>query len=138
VLEDKRPLTVKYDAIKGTAYRLLCCLGDVYILTSKGLYVLAKLGERFVKGQLVQGITTPVLPIPMQATDTNLYRDQCLLVVMLDEVQKYDIKLIHDSIPEFLSQGRSSEQQPTTLNPVWKQRGVGISENATRLIAVGA
>src|SRR6266851_806083 len=71
VLEDKRPMTVKFDTITGTAYRLLCCLGDLYLLTSTGLFVLAMLGERFVNGELVPGITTPVLPIPMQATDAN-------------------------------------------------------------------
>jgi hypothetical protein len=116
VLEDKQPITMRFQAIEETAYRLLSCLGDVYVLTSKGLYMLANVAEHFLKGEL-KGAPTPVLPIPLEATDANLYKDEYLLVVTLDEVQRYDIRLIHDSAKAFLAQGRSFEQQPETISP---------------------
>src|SRR5262249_36964173 len=45
-LHDNAPLSLKFDTVQGTAYRLLSAGGHLFLLTSRGLYGLMKLGER--------------------------------------------------------------------------------------------
>jgi hypothetical protein len=133
VLQDNKPVTMKFDTVEGTAYRLLSCRGHLYLLTSKGLYVLGKLAERFVGGESIEAATTPVLPLPMEAVDANLYKDQWLLVVLTDEVRRYDIGLIHESTPEFISHGEMLELQPRASSPSWRRKDV--TQNSRQVLA---
>src|SRR5262249_10135577 len=48
VLHDRHPGTLKYESIKGTAYRLLSARGYLFVLTSEALYVIAGLVDRFL------------------------------------------------------------------------------------------
>jgi hypothetical protein len=121
VLQDKKPLTMKFSSVKGIAYRALSCRGDIYLLTSKGLYVLGELASRFLDKKLVNGITTPVLPLSMEAVDMNLAANRWLLVVMANEVRKFDVELIHQSIPDQLRDGEFQEFQEAALNPDWER-----------------
>ena len=134
VLRDKKPLTMKFSSVKGIAYRVLSCRGDVYILTSRGIYVLAKLAGRFLAKELVRGISTPVLPLPMEAVDVNLADDRWLLVVMANGVRKFDADLIHQSIPEQIRQDESQEVQETTLSPQWER--FDINQTTKQIAAV--
>jgi len=121
VLQDQKPLTLKYEVVTGVAYRLFSCRGDLFLLTSDGLYVLARLAESFLKGPFPGNVTTPVLPLAMEAVDANLYLDKWLLVVMPDEVRMYDVGLIHENTPDNISNGEFQERQPKVLTPNWKQ-----------------
>jgi hypothetical protein len=128
VLVDKRPVTLKFGAVHGMAYRVLCCKGDIYVLTSKGIFVLGKLAERFLAGELSSGTITPVLPLPMDAVDACLAHDRWLLVVMADEVRKFDVELIHQSIPQILANGTAShtemQDSQKILTRDWKRHGL--------------
>lgn len=135
VLQDKKPLTMKFSSIKGVAYRVLSCRGDLYVLTSKGIYVLGKLAARFLAKELVRGVSTPVLPVPMEAADANLAADRWLLVVLTNEVRKFDVDFIHQSVPEQLEHGEFQEYQETTLSPDWQHFDI---EETTKQIATVA
>jgi hypothetical protein len=112
---------MKFPSVKGVAYRVLSCRGDLYLLTSKGLYVLAKLAGRLLSKELVPGISTPILPLPMEAVDASLVANRWLLLVMANEVRKFDADLIHQSVPERLGHGEFQEFQGTTLSPDWER-----------------
>ncbi len=121
VLSDKNPKRFKFQSIKGVAYRILCRRGDIYVLTSKGLYVLGKLGSCYVNGEL-EGTTTPVLPLETVAVDMNLAWGRWLLVVLANEVRRLDVDLIHEYVPQHIGHGEIQEFQPVfmPLEPDWK------------------
>lgn len=135
VLQDKKPLTMKFVSVIGTAYRVLSCLGDIYLLTSKGLYLLAKLAGRFLANELVRGTITPVLSLPMEGVDANLAANRWLLVVLANAVHKFDVELIHQSIPVQLGNGQFQEIQEATLSPDWERFEI---EQTTKQIAAVA
>jgi hypothetical protein len=122
ILSDKKPKTVKFQNVQGVAYRVAASRGDVYVLTSKGLYVLAKLGSRFANGELLGGVVTPVMPLPMAAVDMNLAWGRWLLVALPDEVRRFDVEQIHEYVPEHIGQGEIQGFQPVALplEPLWK------------------
>ncbi len=133
VLTDKRPKTLKFHSVKGIGYRILCHRGDIYVLTSKGLYVLAKLGSRFVNAEALENIATPVLPLEMAPVDMNLAWGRWLLVVLPDEVRRFDAELIHDYVPQHIGDGEIQGFQPVTLSsePEWND-----VQPTTRALAV--
>jgi hypothetical protein len=134
VMQDKKPLSLKFSSVKGVAYRVLSSRGDIYILTSKGIYVLGKLASRFLAGELVHGTITPILPLPMEAVDVNLSANRWLLAVMSNEVRKYDADLIHQSLPEQQGLGQFQEFQETVLSPDWER--FDIQETTKQIAAV--
>jgi hypothetical protein len=124
VFQDKHPLTMKFDNVTGTAYRLLSCRGHLFLLTSKAMYVLARFVDRFLAGEPVGSSTTPMLVMHMEGADANLCGDRWLLVVMPDGVRRYDVGRIHDSVPDFISRGVIQEMQPRAISPPWKRQGI--------------
>src|SRR5205823_2527306 len=121
VFQDKHPITMKFDNVEGTAYRLLGCRGHLFLLTSKAIYVLARLVDRFLAGEPVGSITTPMLVMLTDAADANLCGERWLLVVMSDGVRRYDIARIHDSVPDFISRGEIEEMHPREILLTWKR-----------------
>jgi hypothetical protein len=121
VLTDKKPKTFKFQSIRGTAYRIICRRGDIYVLTSNGLFVLAKLGSRFVEGEAMEGALTPVMPLPMEAIDMNLAWGRWLLVVLVNEVREFSIDWIHEQVPQLIGHAEIQELRPDVLplEPVW-------------------
>lgn len=124
IRDDKRPLTLRFAAVDGIGYRVLSCRGDIYLLTSKGVYFFPKLADRFLNGELFGAVGTKVIPIPLQAIDMSLGQDRWLLVVMLDEVRRYDVQHLHHSASDFIARGKAVEQQPNTVSPRWKTRRI--------------
>jgi hypothetical protein len=133
VVRDKTPQTLKFDTVQGTAYRLLSAHGDLFLLTSKGIYVLAKLAARFLEGPTLGTFITPVRTFHLQAVDANLVRDRWLLVVTPDEILKYNVEMIHQSAPEHLGLGEVQELQPRVLIPQWEEHGV--AQKTTQILA---
>lgn len=135
VLQDKKPLTMRFQTVKGVAYRVLSCRGDIYLLTSKGMYVLGKLASRFLAKELRRGITTPVLPLAVEAVDANLVANRWLLVVTVNEVRKFDADWIHQSVPEQLAHSEVQEFQEMALNPNWERSDIKQTTKPILLVA---
>lgn len=133
-LQDKVPLTLKFDGVKGTAYRVLPWRGHLCILTSDGIYMLAHLAERFVAGEAIEGMCRSLFPLPMEAVDICSYQDQWLLVVLADEVRMYDLEKMDSIISDPVAEGQIQTLSLTPLFPKWIQ--AGIEQTANDLVAV--
>jgi hypothetical protein len=123
VLADEKPLTMKFNRVQGTAYRLLSHNGELYVLTSRGVYALCKLAARFLANELHNGVVTQVLTMPMDAVDANL-AEHWLLVVMPDEVRRFDTNWIHDNIPEDVEGQESQDYRSTVISHDWRLREI--------------
>lgn len=134
VLHDKNPMTLRFQTVTGVAYRVLSCRGDIYLLTGKGLFVLAKLASSFLSQELVQGVITPILPLAIEAVDMNLASSRWLLVVMTDEVRKFDVDSIRRSVSVQLGNAEFQESQPTILYPEWNR--FDIEQKTTQIATV--
>lgn len=97
---DARAFGIKFNAIEGTAYRLLSSGGDFFVLTSRALYMLKNLASRLKSGSLSESSTTHILVVPMAGVDANLVGDRWLLVVTADEVVRGDLKVLRQPKPE--------------------------------------
>jgi len=96
ILTDTNPLTFQFETPQGTAYRVLACHGDVYMLTSKGIYMLAKLAEGFTLRKAGERINTDILVISLDVVDANLCAEECMLIVTGDGVYRADVRALHD------------------------------------------
>jgi hypothetical protein len=122
VLADDKPVTVKFRKVQGTAYRLLSHGGELYVLTSKGLYVLGKLASRFLARALSADVVTQILTVPMDAFDANLVPERWLLVVLPHEVRRFDATWIHANVPEGTLGQEAENFQAATRNPNFQFR----------------
>jgi len=77
--------------------------------------------RHFLEHVTLGTFATQVLTVPMEASDANLVRDRWLLVVMPDEVRKYDVALLHQSA---LPPGEVPVTQTRTLTPHWEVHGI--------------
>jgi hypothetical protein len=123
-LQDQNPVTIKFESIQGTAYRLLSARGHLFLLTSRGLYGLMNLGERLLHGRAMDQLTTSIFTVPMEAVDANIVGDRWLLVTMPDEVLKFDVDLIDRSTPEDSRNGEIREVIAEKLTPDWQVQSV--------------
>jgi len=119
VMSQSRPLTMKFKKVQGIAYRLLCYRGEIYVLTSKALYVLGKLAARFLNGEMRSGVVTHILNLQMEAVDLNIAEGGLLLVVMDHEVRIFNGDLIHGSVPKDDSDGSAEEYRSAVLDREW-------------------
>jgi hypothetical protein len=94
VLLERSPVTIRFNEIKGTAYRVFCYDGSLLVLTSTSLYVLSGLARRFLDGEDVLRVTIPVREVRMEAVDANMCRDRWMLVVLADQVYRLDVALL--------------------------------------------
>jgi hypothetical protein len=118
VLQDEQPLTMKFRTVQGTAYRVLSYRGELFVLTSQGLFVLGKLADRFLARELQDGVVTQILPMRMQAVDAHI-AERSLLVVMPDEVLRFDADWIHNNVPEDVANRQSEEYQSAVVRRDW-------------------
>ncbi len=123
VLRDGQPKTIKYESIKGTVYRILSVRGYLFLLTSEGMYVIAGLIERFLRGAADNSVT-PVLTLPMEAVDANLGSEHWVWIVMPDGVLRLDVELLAQITPTNLSQGEFRNLSPTAITPDWHRQKV--------------
>jgi tetratricopeptide (TPR) repeat protein len=130
VLATEKPLTMKFKKVQGTAYRVLSHRGELYVLTSRGVYVLGKLAARFLADQLHDGVVTQILTMPMDAVDANL-AGHWLLVVMPDEVRRFDADWIHDNLSADGESQESQDFQSAVISQDW--RWIDINQTARPL-----
>jgi hypothetical protein len=116
VFAEADPPMLRFDAIQGTAYRLLGCRGDLFLLTSDGVYVVAGLASRFMAGTSNGAKDTPILRLPMEAVDANLCGDRWLLVVRPNDVLRIDVGEIQKGAPSFKASGRIPEYMPRAVD----------------------
>jgi hypothetical protein len=91
ILTDRNPETIKFRSIEGAVYRILAAGEDLYLLTSKGLFAIFKLAERFSTGQPVCNLPTDILRLSMEAADANLVEGRWLLAVGVDNLYRIDV-----------------------------------------------
>jgi hypothetical protein len=131
ILNDRMPKTIKFHNVTGAVYRILTARGDIFLLTSKGLFVLTKLAERFVKGVALGTFVTDVLGVPVAAADANLVGDRWMVAVGADVVMKFDL----DQMPKPpLNLDASSDRRSlseVTATPRWEEEIV--DQEATRV-----
>jgi hypothetical protein len=120
VLSDNKPITVKFKRVAGVAYRLLSHGGELYVLTSKAIYVLGKLVARFLAGELSSRVVTQILSVPIDAIDVNLALDRWLLAVLPDEVRRFDTVWIHENVPEDDSEGGAEDFESAMVDQQWR------------------
>ncbi|HQU41933.1 MAG TPA: hypothetical protein PK867_03940, partial [Pirellulales bacterium] len=133
VLHDRSPVTLTFNDLHGTAYRIFSARGNIFVLASNGLYVFQGLAKRFVDGQTITHGPTPVRFIRLEAVDANLCEDRWLLVVMPDSVLRLDTDLLFAESSEAELAGME-EQRPfvaTPVSPDWECR-----LDATNLVAI--
>jgi hypothetical protein len=133
-LHDQKPVTMKFDTVQGTAYRLLNNGNHLFLLTSQGLYALMNLVGQLREGRTKEKTATSILAMPMEAVDANLVAGRWLLVITPDEVLKLDVELIEQSKPTNLLNGEMSEAIPRTLAPEWEVHGV--PQTSTQLAGI--
>lgn len=126
------PVAIKFDSVVGTAYRLLENNGNHILLTSKGLYFLGGLAERFLCGEILVGAPTPMMAIPMEAVDANLCANKWLMVVMPDEVRRFDAMAFHMNKPQILGNGDFRDDMPRGLEPNWEW--LDVSQSTRELV----
>jgi len=122
-VRDRAPFTVRYACFKGTAYRVLCCRGHLFLLTSEALYVIADLVKLFLGGLKGKPIT-PVLEVPMQAIDANVCGDDWLIIVTPEGALRFDVDLLEAQLAS--NQGSPSPMHSPQKNgnghlPVFQQ-----------------
>jgi hypothetical protein len=128
VLADDKPLTMKFKRVQGTAYRVLSYRGELYVLTSRGVYVLGKLAARFLADELHEDVLTQILTIAMDPVDANRV-EHWLLVVMPEEVRRFDADWIHDNVPAQESQDHRS----ALIRPDWRWTDISPTARPLRV-----
>lgn len=129
VLHQPNPMTTRYETIRGTAYRVLSAGGYLFVLTTKGLYVIAGLVQRVFAGDTSNAVT-PVLYLPMDAVDANLIGSEWVLIVTPDGLLRLDVALLDQHTPNNLVQGERQELRPNWISPDWTQREVALAAGA--------
>jgi hypothetical protein len=124
VLRESTPASLKLETIQGTAYSLFVYSGSLFVLTSKGIYVLFSLAERFLTGETLGTCITHILKLPMEAVDAQRCGDRWLLIVMPNGVHRVDLNLLLRSTPENISYGEFRDLQPQLLAPDWRAAGI--------------
>jgi hypothetical protein len=99
-------------------------LGDIYILTSFGLFMLSGLAERFLRGDLGDGIDTQILVLPMEGVDANLCGSEWLLVVRPDDVLRLDVRKLHAARPETVHADHMRQFHSRIEPTEWKRDSV--------------
>ncbi len=92
VKNDKTPLPFKFSSVNGVVYRVLSANGDIYLLTSKGLFCLFGLAARFLRDSPLGQFSMALFWLPIGAVDANLVNHRWLLAVGADEVFVADIQ----------------------------------------------
>jgi hypothetical protein len=121
ILTDRNPQTVKFKGVEGTVYRLLYVRGDLFLLTSKGLYGLFGLAEQFLNDKGRRQFNSETLRIPIEASDANIVRGKWLLAVGVDFVFRFDLEKMPKSPQEGELTGQWEEPEDIGVQPLWEE-----------------
>ncbi len=85
---------IKFREMKGFPSRLMSARGHLIVLTNQGVYLFPYLSERFVTGNLPDHFGTSVEWLPLDAVDAATVAGRWLLVVLHDEIRRFDLDRI--------------------------------------------
>ncbi|MFL5242525.1 MAG: hypothetical protein ACJ8FY_10490 [Gemmataceae bacterium] len=123
VLRERKPITVKFDRVQGTAYRLMSARGHLFLLTSSSMYMFPGLTNRFLEGQPIGRLPAQVRSLPIEAVDANMSHDRWLLIVTTKGVIRFDVNLLVDQAPISGPHEDSEEASPKAMAPDWMTQG---------------
>lgn len=126
-LYDVAPVKVKFNEVRGVAYRIFSVDGNIILLTSAGLYALDGLSRRFLAGEPVNRVPTRGGRIPIEAVDANICAEGTLLVVLPGTVLQLDVSLLCEVLlnPEHV--------EAALLSDFWRtltQSDIGVKQEA--------
>jgi len=127
VLSKDDPVTLRFDGVQGTAYRVMSARGHLFLLTSSSLYIFPGLISRFLNGEPIERQLTLVHALPMEVVDANLADDRWLLVVTTEGVRVIDVDLLVGQAPIKEPDREDKEIRPTPSKPLWKTQGHEIT-----------
>jgi hypothetical protein len=137
-LHDRKPTTIKYDDVKGTAYRVLNYDGNLLLVTSVAIYLLAGLSRRFLAGEPVAVKPAPVKTVNLKAVDANVVDNRWLLVVMPDGVSLINLDQLVGSVPAVEHADATQDVSPKEMSPRWQADSSELEEREERLVTAGA
>jgi hypothetical protein len=93
LLKDKTPLTWHFPETQGIAYSLLAADGNLFILTSKGIYVCIDIVKSFLEGKLAAGSSlSQVRYLSLEAIDFTLLYNRWLMILQHNMVVRLDVR----------------------------------------------
>jgi hypothetical protein len=149
IVHDKNPQTLKFKGVSGTVYRVLSARGDIYLLTSHGLFGLFKLADDFRAGVTAGEFTTNILRIPVEASDANIVDQKWLLAAGVDRLFVFDVQSMPRSPEESSVEAKPGAEAATNGHaswgaftpqvleaaPVWEESG--LQQKAEAMAAAG-
>ena len=100
VLTDHHPFPIRFPSIQGTAYRILASGDFVFVLTSRALHVIHRPVVND-SGLFDDNRESRMLTFTVEAVDMNLVGGRWLLVLLTDRVERLDLELLAQTVPEF-------------------------------------
>lgn len=89
-LQDPSPKTLRFEGLRGRAYRIFCRRGHIILLTSEGLYALMDVATRYLNGDPIDAPTKSQW-LGIQPVDAEMTSGGHLLAVMTDSVYSIDV-----------------------------------------------
>jgi len=100
ILKDRKPHQTKFKLIDGVAYRILHSHGHLFVLTSKGFFVLANLASMILSGKQKRDDITQILRLPMSAVDATVHMNRNIYIVNdSNEVLRLKVSEVENNIP---------------------------------------
>ena len=125
---DKKPIALKFHGVKGTVYRVLSAGGNIYLLTSNGLFALFQLADKFHQGLSPVEHPTHVLRIPIEAADANMVEQKWLLATGVDDLFKFDVHKMPRSPDESTVADAARKAERIDVEALW-----GVSSTPEKL-----
>ena len=88
---DRAPLTLRFDALKGTAYAIGSASDHLFLLTSGHMYTFPGLAGRHLRGDRLLG-KIKVNGLHVEASDLSIAYGSDLLLIRADDVVKFEIE----------------------------------------------
>lgn len=95
LLGQRKVTEIQFEKITGTCYRVLSCRGDIYIMTSDGMFTLAGLANQFIESTPGSVIKPNITLRDIGIVDATLCEDRWLLVVTGDSVIRFDMSIMN-------------------------------------------
>jgi hypothetical protein len=124
VLVDRAPMTVRYQSVEGTAYRLLSAQGHLFMLTDRAVHVCANLANKFLAGRLDSGGQAMNMKIPLEAVDIAIVANRFLVVVMTDRVLASEIGDLLSTMPSRWAGTGPREERSLPFTGHWRDSAV--------------
>jgi len=86
-----------------------------------------------VGDELHDDVETKILTLPMDAIDANMAGDHWLVVVLPDEVRRFDADWIHDNVPKDITGHDVQDFQSAVVSPICRYHDI---DSTARQLAV--